>query len=311
MKLIIQIPCYNEEKYLPITVSELPKKIDGIVRIEILVIDDGSTDATREIAQGLGVDHIISLNHNWGLANAFSEGIKKCLEEGADIIVNTDGDNQYYGGDIEKLIKPILENDADVVMGDRQVDQITHFSWTKKKLLKIGGWFVRKLVDIDVQDVVGGFRAYSRDAAMRMNILSNYSYTLENLIQLKQQKLKIASVPIKTNRKLRKSRLIKRSFGYITSQLSTLLRFYTIYKPLKMFSILGIIVFIPGLFGLFRFLYYFFWYGTGKGHIQSLIFSVIFINVGFLIMVVGILADLIANNRKLIESILYTQKKSN
>ena len=308
MKLIIQIPCLNEEKHLPITVSDFPGQIEGIDEIETLVIDDGSTDGTRRTAESMGVNHIISLKYNRGLAFAFSAGIEKCLKEGADIIVNTDADNQYSGASIQKLIKPILEGQADVVIGDRQTDRNLQFSYIKRKLLKVGGWCVSHLVDIKVQDVVSGFRAYSRDAAMRMNILSDYSYTLENLIQMKYQNLRIVSVPIRTNDALRKSRLIKSSYGYITSQLSTLLRIYTTYKPLKVFSILGTMLIIPGLFGLLRFLYYFFWLGIGTGHIQSLIFSVIFINVGFLILVVGILADLVDNNRKLIEKILYEQK---
>jgi glycosyltransferase involved in cell wall biosynthesis len=309
MKLIIQIPCFNEEKYLPITVAELPKEIKGIDTIETLVIDDGSTDRTIKVAEALHVDHILTLKYNRGLAEAFSAGIEKCLEEGADIIVNTDADNQYSGGDIQKLVKPILDGKVDIVIGDRQTDKISHFPFFKKKLLKIGGWFVRNLVHIDVEDVVSGFRAYSRDAALRVNILSDYSYTLENLIQLKHRKYNIISVPVKTNDEVRESRLIKSAYGYMTSQLSTLLRIYTTYKPLKVFTIIGILIAIPGLLGLLRFLYYFFWLGTGKGHIQSLVFSVIFINVGVLVLVVGILADLISNNRKLIEKILYRQKK--
>ena len=309
MKLIIQIPCYNEEKYLPVTAADLPKKIDDIDQIETLVIDDGSTDSTIKVAESLGVDHIVALKYNKGLAYAFSTGIEKCLEKGADIIVNTDADNQYKGADILKLVRPILEGKADVVIGDRQTDGIEHFPWTKRKVLKLGGWVVRNLLEIDVNDVVSGFRAYSRDAAMRVNILSGYSYTLENLIQLKFHNFKIVSVPIQSNKKLRDSRLIKSNFAYVTSQLSTLLRIYTTYKPLKVFTALGILVMAPGLFGLMRFLYFFIILGTGKGHIQSLIFSVIFVNMGFLILVVGILADVIGNNRKLLERILHKQKE--
>jgi len=309
IKLVIQIPCYNEEASLPITLADLPEQIEGVDRIETLVIDDGSEDRTLKVAESMGVDHILPLKYNRGLAYAFSAGIEKCLQEGADIIVNTDADNQYKGSDIQKLIRPILNGKADVVIGDRQINRISHFSWAKKRMLNTGGWLVRRLVGIEVRDVVSGFRAYSRDAASRLNVLSEYSYTLENLIQLKQHKFRIISVPIGTNEKLRESRLIRSLRSYVASQVSTLLRAYTAYKPLKVFFLLGLFVMAPGLAGVIRYLYYFFWVGTGKGHVQSLVFSVMFINVGFLIVIFGILADLIDNNRKLVEKILYLQKK--
>jgi glycosyltransferase involved in cell wall biosynthesis len=309
MKVIIQIPCYNEEKSLPITVSGLPKKIDGIDRVEVLVIDDGSTDETVKAAESAGVNHIVSLSQNTGLANTFAVGIENCLKQKADILVNTDGDNQYCGDDVPKLIEPILAGKADVVIGERPIEEIPHFPWMKKKILKLGGWIVRRFTRIDVKDVVSGFRAYSKEAARKMNILTDYSYTLENLIQLRHQGLRIVSVPIRTNEKLRESRLIKSVPKYVTSQIATLLRVYTTYKALRVFAILGLLVMIPGLIGFTRFLYFFYIMGEGQGHIQSLIFSVVFLNVGFLILVFGILADLVGSNRKLMEKALYELKK--
>lgn len=308
MKLIIQIPCYNEEKTLSVTYRDLPKQIEGIDEIETLVINDGSTDNTVEVAGKIGVDHIVNFNRNKGLARAFSAGIEKCLELGADIIVNTDADNQYCGQDIPKLVKPVAEGKADVVVGDRQTDKISHFSWTKKKLQKIGSSLIRKLSNTKVADTVSGFRAFSRDAAMRINTLTEFSYTIESLIQLGNQKLKIISVPIRTNEELRKSRLFKSIPSFLTLQLSTILRVYATYKALRVFTVIGLIVILPGLLGFARFLYYYFTVG-GEGHIQSLIFSTVLINVGFIVFMFGIIADLISSNRKLIENALYKIKK--
>ena len=308
MKLIIQIPCYNEEKTLPVTYKDLPKQIEGIDEIETLIINDGSTDNTVEVARKIGVNHIVNFNRNKGLARAFSAGIEKCLELGADIIVNTDADNQYCGQDIPKLVKPVVEGKADVVVGDRQTDKISHFSWTKKKLQKIGSALIRKLSNTKVDDTVSGFRAFSRDAAMRINTLTEFSYTIESLIQLGNQKLKIISVPIRTNDELRKSRLFKSIPSFLTLQLSTILRVYATYKALRVFTVIGLIVILPGLFGFGRFLYYYFTVG-GEGHIQSLIFSTVLINVGFIVFMFGIIADLISSNRKLIENALYKIKK--
>ena len=308
MKLIIQIPCYNEEKTLPVTYRDLPKQIEGIDEIETLVINDGSTDNTVEVAGKIGVDHIVNFNRNKGLARAFSAGIEKCLELGADIIVNTDADNQYCGQDIPKLVKPVVDGKADVVVGDRQTDKISHFSWTKKKLQKTGSSLIRKLSNTKVADTVSGFRAFSRDAAMRINTLTEFSYTIESLIQLGNQKLKIISVPIRTNDELRKSRLFKSIPGFLSLQLSTILRVYATYKALRVFTVIGLIVILPGLLGFGRFLYYYFTVG-GEGHIQSLIFSTVLINVGFIVFMFGIIADLISSNRKLIEKALYKIKK--
>ncbi len=308
MKLIIQIPCYNEEKSLPITFADLPKKIEGVDKIETLIINDGSTDNTTEIAKKIGVDHIVSFKQNRGLAMAFSTGIEKCLELGADIIVNTDADNQYCGDDIKKLVKPIIDNNADVVIGNRETNNIKHFSWMKKRLQQSGSSLVRKLSNTDTPDTVSGFRAFSKGAALKINVLTDFSYTIENLIQLGHQKLKIISVPINTNEKLRESRLFKSIPSFIRNQLATILRVYATYKALKVFTNIGLVIIIPGLVGFIRFLYFFFTAG-GEGHIQSLIFSTTAIIIGFLVLMFGIIADLISNNRKLIEKTLYKIKK--
>lgn len=308
MKLIIQIPCYNEEETLHLTYIDLPKKIDGIDEIETLVIDDGSSDRTVEIAKSLGVNHIIHFTQNKGLAKAFEAGIHKSLELGADIIVNTDGDNQYAGSDIEKLVRPILNQEADVVIGDRQTDSIKHFSFLKKRLQKLGSFVIRKLSKTDVKDVVSGFRAYSRETAMKINIATDFSYTIENVIQLGFLKAKVISVPISTNKQLRKSRLFKNNRSFVSQQLTTIIRAYANYKAIRVFTILGILVMIPGIAGFIRFLYFYFTIG-GEGHIQSLIFSTAFLNGGLLILFIGIIADLVSTNRKLLEKLLEFNKK--
>ncbi len=308
MKLIIQIPCYNEEKTLPLTYIDLPKKIDGIDEIETLIINDGSTDRTMDIAKELGVTHIINFKRNKGLAAAFEAGIYKCLELGADIIVNTDGDNQYYGGDISKLVKPIIDETADVVVGDRQTGNVKHFSIAKKLLQKVGSRVVRSLSGTNINDAVSGFRAYSRESAMKINILTEFSYTIENLIQLGHLKERIVSVPVRTNKKLRNSRLFKNIPSFIVAQLTTIIRAYSNYKALRFFTFFGILLILPGLVGFARFLYFFFTEG-GEGHIQSLVFSTAFLNIGFFIIFIGIVANLIGTNRKLSEKILQFLKE--
>lgn len=308
MKLIIQIPCYNEEKTLPITIKDLPKQIQGIDIIETLIINDGSKDNTVKVAEDMEVDHILSFKNNKGLSKAFSEGIEKCLELGADIIVNTDADNQYSGKDIPKLVKPIIDGKADVVVGDRQTDKIPHFSWLKKKLEKRGSAFIRSLSNTNVVDTVSGFRAFSKEAAMRINAFTEFSYTLENLIQLGHEKLKVISVPVQINEKLRKSRLYKNIPNFIFSQLATILRVYSTYKALRVFTVIGLILILPGLFGFIRFLYFYFT-SSGQGHVQSLIFSTVLLIIGFFVFIFGIIADMISNNRKLIERALYKIKK--
>jgi glycosyltransferase involved in cell wall biosynthesis len=310
MKLIIQIPCYNEEGLLRTTLEDLPKQIEGIDTIETLIINDGSTDKTVEVARENGVKHIVSFTHNRGLARAFATGIEKCLDLGADIIVNTDADNQYSGQDIPKLIKPILQGEADIVVGDRQTDKIRRFSPTKRLLQKIGSALVRRLSKAQVADTVSGFRAYSRESAVHINILSEFSYTVENLIQLGVGKFRIVSVPVRTNETLRKSRLHKGSAHFVLSQLRTIVRSYAMYKALKVFTYVGLLFLLPGLFLAFRFLYYFISQpGKATGHIQSLIFAAVLIIVSFILFMLGIVADLISDNRKLIEKVLFYRRK--
>ena len=300
MKLIIQIPCFNEEEVLAITYADLPTEIDGIDAIETLIINDGSTDNTLDIAREIGIDHIVSFKRNKGLARGFAAGIEKCLELGADIIVNTDADNQYCGADIAKLVKPIIDKKADVVIGDRETSKIQHFSIFKKVLQKSGSALVRKLSNTDIPDAVSGFRAFSREAALNINVLTEFSYTIENLIQLGHEKLKIIAVPIRTNDKLRESRLFKSVPSFIKNQLATILRVYATFHALRIFSTIGVLMFLPGLYGFIRFLCFYFTVG-GDGHIQSLIFSTTLIIIGFLVFMFGIIADLISSNRKLIE----------
>jgi glycosyltransferase involved in cell wall biosynthesis len=303
MKLIVQIPCYNEEETLPQTVADIPRQIKGIEKIEILVIDDGSTDKTVRVAEKIGVDHIISNTCNKGLAETFMVGLHECLRLGADVIVNTDGDNQYKGQDIPKLVTPILTGEADLVIGDRQTDKILHFSFSKRKLQKIGSFVVRLLSDTDVPDAVSGFRAFSREAAMQLNIVSAYSYTVETVIQGGKKQLSIKSVPIRTNSKTRESRLIKSLPKFIINQLSTMVRMYTMYQPLRVFVYIGLGCVIAGLIPSVRFLIYYFM-GQGDGHIQSLVLAAIMFIVGFQVLVLGLVADVISFNRRLIEETL-------
>jgi len=307
MKLIIQIPCLNEEKTLPVTLSELPKSFDGVDEVEILVIDDGSTDETIRVAKELGVHHIVKLTHNMGLAESFSAGIDACLRIGADIIVNTDGDNQYCGEDIQKLIDPIVRGEADVVIGDRQIGGIQHFTFVKKRLQKLGSWVVRQLSNTQVPDATSGFRAYSREAALRMNVISKFTYTLETVIQAGKKKMAIHHVPVRTNEPLRSSRLFTSIPGYVKRSIATILRIYTLYEPLKMFWIVGSIVFGAGFLLGLRYLYFYF--TQQGGHVQSVILAAVLMIVGFQIAMIGLLADIIGANRRLIEDILYRIKK--
>jgi glycosyltransferase involved in cell wall biosynthesis len=308
MKLIVQIPCYNEEETLESVIRDLPEKIQDINVIETLIIDDGSTDRTVEAAHRLGVDHVVTFKAHKGLARAFAAGIEYCLDHGADIIVNTDGDNQYKGEDIPKLIMPIIRGEADVVIGTRQIDDVPHFSFFKKKMQKLGSAVIRTLSKTPVKDATSGFRAFSKDAAMRINPLTGYSYTIESLVQLGNEKAKIVSVPIQVNQKLRESRLIKNTPSFIARQSLTLFRMYTVYKAYRVFLFLGMIVALPGLVGFIRFLYFYFT-GSGEGHIQSLIFSSVFVICGFFIFILGIIAELISSNRKMIEMMMYKIRK--
>jgi glycosyltransferase involved in cell wall biosynthesis len=308
MKLIVQIPCLNEEETLPRTLRDIPRKIPGIDKVEILVIDDGSTDRTVEIARKHGADHIVRLTNNKGLAEAFMTGLNTALQLGADIIVNTDGDNQYRGSDIPKLIQPILEGKADIVIGDRQIDKIKHFSWIKKKLQKLGSWVVRQVSNTDIPDATSGFRAFSREAALQINVISRFTYTLETIIQAGKKNLAITSVPVETNEKLRESRLFSSIPKYIQRSIATIFRIYSVYEPLKIFVILGSVIFAAGLAISLRFLYFFFT-GQGAGHIQSLILAAVLFIMGFQTIVMGLMADLIGANRRLLESALYKIRK--
>lgn len=302
MKLIIQIPCFNEEQSLPITLAELPKEIAGIDEIEVLIIDDGSTDKTVEVAKSLGVNHIVKFENNKGLAKAFVAGITRALEEGADIIVNTDADNQYQAKDIEKLVRPIIEKQADIVIGSRPVASIKHFSFLKKCLQKLGSWVMRLLSSTDVKDAPSGFRAFSRTAAMQLNIFDNYSYTLETIIQAKAKGLTIKNVDICVNPELRKSRLFKNMFSYILKSAYTMIRMFIIYRPFRFFAVLGLISLLFGFCISCRFLYFYFT-GFGRGHVQSLIFAAVFLLSGVQIGLIAVLAELIAINRKLLEDV--------
>ena len=309
MKLIIQIPCFNEEETLLTTLQDLPKSIPGIDKIEILIIDDGSTDNTVKVAKKFGVDHIINIFPNKGLANGFSCGIEKCLAKGADIIVNTDADNQYKGSDIPKLIVPILEQKAEIVIGNRQIDTINEFSWAKKQLQKLGSYIVRKVSQTKVPDTTSGFRAYSRESAMRMNVISTFSYTLETIIQAGQKDIPVISIPITTNNTERPSRLFKSNWYYIRRSAATIVRIYTMYQPLRVFFYTGVSsIGIGFLLGL-RYVYFMI-IGEGKGHIQSVIITGILLLLGFIMIMIGLLADVIASNRKLQEEILYRIKHS-
>jgi len=303
MKLIIQIPCYNEEYTLPDTIADLPKHIDGIDEIEYLIIDDGSTDRTIEVAKELGVEHIVRNKKNLGLARTFRKGIDECLKRGADIIVNTDGDNQYYGGDIAKLVKPIVDDTAELVVGDRETSKIAHFSFFKKMLQKLGSATVRKLSGTDVPDTVSGFRAFSREAAIRLNIISPFSYTIETIIQAGKKHLAITSVPIRTNPKTRDSRLFKSIPAFIERQLSSMIRMYLMYQPLRFFIYIGMVLTLIGLVPIVRFLI-FYYLGDGSGHLQSLILGGVFLLMGFITFIMAILADLMNFNRHLLENTL-------
>lgn len=302
MKLVIQIPCYNEEKSLPITLNDLPKHIDGIDEIEVLIIDDGSKDRTVEVAKELGVNNFVEMPHNSGLAKAFVAGINKALEIGADIVVNTDADNQYCAADIEKLVKPILAGEADIVIGSRPVSEIEHFSPLKKLLQKLGSGVMRLISSTKVEDAPSGFRAFSRNAAMQLNVFDNYTYTLETIIQAKAKGLILKCVPIRVNPDLRKSKLVRNMFDYIRRSMFTMIRMFIIYRPFRFFAILAGVFFLVGsLIGL-RFLYYFV-FESGAGHIQSLILSAILIITGVQVGVIAVLSELLSINRKILEDI--------
>jgi glycosyltransferase involved in cell wall biosynthesis len=300
VKLLIQIPCFNERKTLAGTLADLPRAIPGVDTIEVLVIDDGSTDGTSELAREQGVHHIVRFPQNRGLAKGFMAGIDACLRLGADIIVNTDADNQYCGADIPALIAPILEGTADLVVGDRQVEAVQGFSSTKRKLQRFGSWIVRLASNTHVPDATSGFRAVSREAALRMFVTSEFSYTLETIIQAGQAHLAVGAVPIRTNPKTRESRLFRSIPQYLRRSGSTILRIYTMYKPLKAFLYLASVLFLAGTTLGVRFLYYHLT-EPKTGHVQSLILAAVLLISAFLVGTFGLLADLVAANRKLLE----------
>lgn len=303
MKLIVQIPCFNEEATLPETLADIPRQLDGIDMIEVLVIDDGSTDRTVEVARELGVQHIVCNRHNLGLAKTFRNGLDACLRAGADIVVNTDGDNQYCGADIAKLVAPIVAGKADLVIGDRQTASIAHFSPTKKFLQWFGSGVVRKLAGIKVPDAVSGFRAFSREAAISLNIVSNYSHTIETVIQAAKKRLAVQSVPVRTNGKTRESRLFKSIPDFILRQVTTILRMYAMYQPLRFFFFIGLILTLLGLIPMVRFLWFYLSGDTG-GHVQSLLLGGVLLMMGFICFLAGLVADLISFNRQLQEMAL-------
>ncbi len=307
-KLIIQIPCYNEAETLPPTLHDLPRHIDGVDVIEYLIIDDGSRDETSAVARTHGVHHVVKFSRNRGLAAAFRAGIEESLRQGADIIVNTDADNQYQARDIATLVKPILEGRAELVVGDRGVGYLPHFSAIKRKLQVFGSWVIGRAAELKTPDATSGFRAMSRDAALRTVVLSNYSYTLESLIHAGSRKASVHFVPIGINPQTRPSRLMKSIPHYIRKSGITILRAYTMYRPLRVFSAIGALLVGLGLIPAVRFVYL---YSIGErvGHIQSLILAAILLVVGFQVLLIGLLADLTANNRKLIEETLYRVKK--
>ena len=302
MKLIIQIPCYNEEATLGVTLSQLPRQVPGVDTVEWLIINDGSLDRTVEVAKACGVDHVVSFDHNQGLAKGFMAGIEACLKEGADIIVNTDADNQYCADDIPKLVRPILEGRAEIVIGARPIQNIKHFSPTKKFLQKLGSWVVRMASKTKIPDAPSGFRAMSRNAAMQLNVFSEYTYTLETIIQAGQKGMAITAVPIRTNGYLRPSRLVKSISSYIQRSIFTIVRIFIVYKPLRFFTLLGSIPFFLGTLLCVRWIVLFF-LGTARSHVPSLVVAAVLILIGIQLWIFGLVADLLAVNRQLLEDI--------
>jgi glycosyltransferase involved in cell wall biosynthesis len=308
MKLIIQIACYNEEATLPETLKALPKNLEGIDKIEILIVNDGSTDQTLAVAKKHGVDHILSFKKNQGLARSFMAGINECLKQGADIIVNTDGDNQYCADDIPKLVKPILEGKADMVVGARPISRIKHFSFTKKIMQKIGSWLVRRVSHTEVQDAPSGFRAIARNAALKLNVFNTFTYTHETIIQAGLKNMVILNVPIRVNTVKRPSRLFKSLPLYIIRSFIAILRMLVVYRPFRFFFTIGAIFLFAGLIFGARYLYFLI-IGQGAGHIQSVILSGVLIGISFQMMLVAFIADLLGVNRKLLEEIQYRLRK--
>jgi len=309
VKVIIQIPCWNEEETLPQTVSDLPRELPGVDKVEFLVVDDGSTDRTYEVARSLGVHHLVRLPRNQGLARAFLTGLETAVRLGADIIVNTDADNQYRGEDIARLVAPIVSGRADIVVGDRGVATVAHFSPLKRLLQRLGSWVVQQAAGFEIPDATSGFRALTREAALRTMVLSEYSYTLETLIQAGAQQMTIEYVPVRTNPQTRASRLMRHLPEYLMQSSLTILRTYTLYRALRVFLVVGGLMIAGGLLLGLRFVYYFVTRGGYSGHIQSLILAAILLIVGFQICLIGLVADLISFNRKIMEETLYRLRR--
>lgn len=309
MKLIIQIPCYNEAQTLRVALDHLPRKIEGIDAIEVLIINDGSTDDTVRVAREWGVNHIVSFKQNKGLARGFMAGIDACLHLGADIIVNTDADDQYVGADIERLVRPILDGKSDIVIGERPIDETEHFSKKKKMFQHLGSWVVRLASNSDIPDAPSGFRAYSREAALRLNVVNEYTYTLETIIQAGWNRTAMTSVPVRTNPELRPSRLFKSMGRYIKRSATVILRSFAMYKPMRFFGMIGGVFFLLGLILGVRFVWIFLATGSGSGHIQSLILCAVLLMIGVQAFLTGVLADIISDNRKLLEDVQYRVRK--
>ncbi len=299
-KLIIQIPCFNEAASLPVAIAELPREVEGFASVEWLVIDDGSTDETVDIARRLGVDHIVQFPANRGLAQAFMAGLDECVRLGADVIVNTDADNQYCADDIPLLTTPIVDGAADMMIGARPIGDTAHFSSSKKLLQKLGSWVVRQVSNADVDDAPSGFRAFSRDTAMQLNVFNGYTYTLETIIQAGHKNLAVRSVPIRTNPDLRPSRLLKSIPSYVMRSASTIIRIFMTYRPLHFFAVPGVVMCVASLLLCARYLVFWFM-GGGGGHVQSLILAAILMSGGLIGVLAGLLGDLISVNRKLME----------
>ena len=308
MKLIIQIPCLNEAATLPATLADLPAHVPGIDVIEVLVIDDGSRDDTAGVARAHGVQHVVRFRRRKGLAAAFSAGIDASLKAGADIIVNTDADNQYVGDGIARLVEPLLSGEADIVIGDRNIREIRTMSWHKKLLQRLGSWTVRQVSGTEVPDTTSGFRAYTRDAALQMTIVSEFSYTLESIIQAGKKRMAIAHVEIATNPRTRPSRLFDSMFSYLKRSAATIVRIYAMYEPLKIFTYIGAALFLSGFAISLRFLYYWWYDGGDQGKVQSLILAATLMIVGFQVVLIGLMADVISGTRKLLEDLLYRVK---
>ena len=302
MKLIIQIPCYNEAETLAIALSALPREVEGFDSVEWLIINDGSTDDTVKVAKENGVDHIVNFKHNQGLAKGFMAGIKESLKQGADVIVNTDADNQYEARDIPKLTQPIIDGRAEYVIGTRPISETEHFSTSKKLLQKLGSWVVRKASHTDIPDAPSGFRAISRECAMQLNVYNNYTYTLETIIQAGQKNMAITSVPVRTNEDLRPSRLLSSIPNYIKKSVVTIARISVVYKSFQFFMTIAAILFGLGFLLALRYLYFYFT-GEGDGHTQSVILSGVLMGMGFQTGLIAFIADLLSVNRKLLEEL--------